>query len=163
MIDFETTGFPWHNGCEVVTLGYFSGNDVVITQRKTKDKIPFHKEISQILDGLHRPFYSYNTSFEKSVMKNVLGMDIRDGSLVDIMKPWKEKAEGKRLKWPKLDELISEPGDYFNDRKISGKDIPRLWGIYTKTGIESALTRIMEHCFSDMLREAILLLRYEQK
>lgn len=111
LIDFETTGFPWDDSCEIVTLGYFSGNNVVITQRKSKDKIPFYEEIAKILDGLLRPFYSYNTSFEKSVMKALLGMNIGSDSFVDIMEPWKMKATGKGMKWPKLDELISEPED----------------------------------------------------
>jgi hypothetical protein len=160
LIDFETTGFPWINGCEIVTLGYFSNNDIVITQRRTRTKHDYYVEISKILDSLPRPFFSYNTLFEGSVMRNLLNISVQPDLLVDIMKPWRRKAEAKGMKWPKLDELMSEPEDYFKDQKICGKDIPKMWSTYLKVGTESYLKRIMEHCLSDMLREAILLLRY---
>lgn len=165
LIDFETTGFPWdRNGDhEIVTLGYFSGNNVVITQRKTKDKLPYYVEISKIIAKLPRPFYAYNANFEKQMMQAELDMVLPEDGIIDIMKPWMDKAQSKGLKWPKLDELISEPEDYFKDRKVSGKDVPKFWRIYLKTGIESALLRIMEHCFSDILRESILMLRYQPR
>src|SRR5487761_1785516 len=90
LIDFETTGFPWDDQSdhEIVTLGYFHGNNVVITQRKTKDKQPFYIDIKRILDKLPRPFYSYNTSFETAVLATELDMHLPRSDFVDIMKPW---------------------------------------------------------------------------
>jgi len=163
LIDFETTGRPnIDKEHEVITLGYFHGNDVVIIQRKTKEHVAFYREIRGILQRLPKPFYSYNAEFEKSIMEMELNIKLRDYRLVDIMKPWRERANIDGLKWPKLDELISEPEDYFGKDKISGKDIPNLWKKYMTTGDINILKKIMEHSLSDILRETILLIRYQK-
>ena len=162
LIDFETTGRPRiDNEHEVITLGYFHGNEIVVIQRKTPEKIQFYAEIREILKGLPRPFYSYNSEFEMNIMTDELGMDVGPSDFVDIMRPWRTKAEKARLKWPKLDDLISEPEDYFKDNKISGKDVPGLWKAYLAGGTDVLLRMIMEHSLSDMLRETVLLIRYE--
>lgn len=162
LIDFETTGRPnIDKEHEVITLGYFHGNELVVIQRKSKEKDLFYDEIKRILRQLPKPFYSYNADFERSVMEGELGMEADPGDFVDIMRPWKNKAEKSGLKWPKLDELISEPEDYFKNNKISGKDIPGLWKAYLAGGTETLLRMIMEHSLSDLLRETILLVRYE--
>jgi uncharacterized protein YprB with RNaseH-like and TPR domain len=161
LIDFETTGIPWKDKeHEVITLGYFYGNKLVIIQRKTKEKGLFYREIKQILQKLPRPFYSYNSKFEKAVMEIELGLKVKDSDFIDLMRPWKEKADKIDIKWPTLDDLISEPEDYFNEEKISGKDVPGLWKTYLSGGTERLLKMIMEHCLSDILREMILLIRY---
>ena len=158
LIDFETTGRPKRDGeHEVVTLGYMEGNKISITQRKTKDKSQFYKEIKGILEGLSKPYFSYNADFEREIMETELRLSVKPQDFVDIMQPWKVKAERRGLKWPKLDELISEPEDYFKEHKISGKDVPSIWKAYLMTGDEKILKIIMEHCLSDILREAILL------
>ena len=163
LIDFETTGIPWRDKeHEVVTLGYFHGNKLVIVQRKSKEKSLFYREIREILERLPRPFYSYNSRFEKEIMEKELGLKVRESDFVDLMGPWKEKADFKGIKWPKLDDLISEPEDYFEESKISGKDVPGLWKAYLSGGTEKLLKMIMEHCLSDILREMILLIRYVQ-
>ena len=158
LIDFETTGRPKRDGeHEVVTLGYMEGNKISITQRKTKDKSQFYKETKNILEGLSKPYFSYNADFEREIMETELGLSVKPQDFVDIMQPWKVKADGRGFKWPKLDELISEPEDYFKEHKISGKDVPSIWKAYLTTGDEKILEIIMEHCLSDILREAILL------
>jgi len=161
LIDFETTGIPGKDReHEVITLGYFHGNKLVVIQRKTREKELFYREIRDILQKLPKPFYSYNSRFEKDIMEKELGLKVRDSDFVDLMRPWKEKANLKGIKWPKLDELISEPEDYFSEEKISGKDVPGLWKAYLAGGTERLLKMIMEHCLSDVLREMILLIRY---
>ena len=79
------------------------------------------------------------------------------------MKPWREKASRSGIKWPKLEELISEPEDNFRERKITGRDVPVLWKEYLETGSDNVLGRIMSHCLSDMLREIVLLVRYRPR
>lgn len=162
LIDFETTGRPRiDTEHEVITLGYFHGNEIVVIQRKSKGKIQFYSEVKDILKALPKPYYSYNSGFEMNVMSDELGMNVRPSDFVDIMKPWKTKAEKANLKWPKLDDLISEPEDYFKDNKISGKDVPGIWKAYLAGGTEILLGLIMEHSLSDLLRETVLLIRYE--
>jgi hypothetical protein len=36
-----------------------------------------------------------------------------------------DRARG--LKWPKLDELVSEPEEYFGEARVSGRDVPAIW------------------------------------
>jgi uncharacterized protein YprB with RNaseH-like and TPR domain len=162
VIDFETTGIPGKDkDHEAITLGYLHGSELVIIQRKTKEKALFYEELREMLQGLPRPFYAYNAKFERSMMEVELGVRVDDQAFVDLMHPWSQKADQHGLKWPKLDELMSEPGGYFKENKVSGKDIPGLWKAYIDTGDESKLQTIMQHCLSDVLRAAILLIRYQ--
>jgi uncharacterized protein YprB with RNaseH-like and TPR domain len=162
LIDFETTGRPRIDGeHEVVTLGFMEGNKVIITQRKRGVKPAFYKEVKHIMSKLPKPYFSYNAEFERSIISEELGLPASSGDFIDIMEPWKQKAHHHGLKWPKLDELIGEPEDYFKEHKIRGKDVPSIWRTYLETGNETLLTVIMEHCLSDILREAILLIRYQ--
>lgn len=161
LIDFETTGIPGvDSSCEVVTLGYLQGDTVTIIQRSAKGTEHFYGEVRRILDSSPRPFYSYNTQFERDIMQLELGMNVFESDFVDLMSPWKAKADEIGLKWPRLDELISEPEDYYGEGKITGRNVPELWSKYLSTGDQGILKHIMEHCFSDILREATLLLRY---
>lgn len=162
LIDFETTGRPGKDGeHEVITLGYMEGNKVIITQRKTKDTTQFYRETKSTVEALSKPYFSYNADFEREIMQRELGMSVKREEFVDVMGPWRTKADGRGLKWPKLDELISEPEDYFKEHKISGSDVPSIWKAYLITQDEKLLKIIMEHCLSDILREAILLIRYQ--
>jgi len=158
LIDFETTGrLGIDSEHEVITLGYFNQRNLVVVQRKTFQKEVFYVEMRNILKALPRPFYSYNADFERAVVTKELGIVANPAEFVDIMIPWKTKADRFRLKWPKLDELISEPEDYFKDNKISGTDVPGLWKEYLARGTEAPLRMIMKHNLSDLLREMILL------
>lgn len=161
LIDFETTGIPGiDSSCEVVTLGYLKGDTVTIIQRSAKDTEHFYRDVRRILDNSPRPFYSYNTQFERDIMQLELRMRVSETDFIDLMSPWKAKADEIRKKWPSLGELISEPEDYYGQGKITGRNVPELWGEYLSTSDQDILKRIMEHCFSDILREATLLLRY---
>jgi len=161
LIDFETTGIPGRTPThEVVTLGYIRGNTLEVIQRKSVDPKPFYEELRALLTSLSKPFYSYSSGFEREIMRTELGLDVGEGDLIDIMQPWKEKADDIGIKWPRLDELISEPNDYYLADKVSGKDVPRLWNGYLRTGAELYLTPIMEHCLSDILRETMLMVWY---
>lgn len=162
LIDLETTGLPRADRhCEVITLGYLHGEELVVIQRKTKEKELFYGDLRGMLGELPRPFYAYNARFERELLSLELGTKVEDEALVDLMEPWRRKAEQRQTKWPKLDELISEPEDYFEEDKVCGKDIPGLWKAYLDTGDEKHLKAIMGHCLSDVLRSAILLLRYQ--
>ena len=161
LIDFETTGVPRRDEeHEVITLGYFCNNSVVIIQRISPEKEPFYSHIRNILMNLPTPFYAYNAEFERNIMRIELGLNYGEDDFIDLMEPWRKKADRRRMKWPKLDDLISEPEDYFKEGKISGKDIPGLWKAYLHTKSEGILELIMNHCLSDILREIILILRY---
>ena len=164
LLDFETTGIPPHDReYEVITLGYFHKDKLVITQRKTRDKAPFYREVIATLKNLPTPYFAYNSDFERRVMEMELGLRTRSAGFVDLMQRWREKASIEGIKWPRLDELISEPEDYFKGLRVSGKDVPGLWKAYLAGGSENLLKMIMEHCLSDLLREMILLLRFFPK
>jgi hypothetical protein len=164
LIDFETSGrIDIDPSSEVITSGYLTQNQLVIIQRKSIEREDYYREITSVLSHLPRPFYAYNYLFEMNIMKKELGMDVKDSDFVDIMKPFKELAELKNMKWPKLDELVSEPEDYFGERKVSGKDVPELWAAYLKGGDELILEAIARHCLSDVLREMVLLVREIQQ
>ncbi len=163
LIDFETTGIPWREkDAEVITLGYFYSDQVTIIQRLSRSKAPFYEEITKIIEQLPRPFYAYNAEFEQQIIRFELGIEADDSDFVDIMLPWRSKAEYERIPWPKLDDLIGEPEDYFfsSGEKVRGSDIPRLWRAYLVSGSGVTLRKIMEHCVSDVLREIVLYGRY---
>lgn len=162
LIDFETTGIPKVTQThEVITLGYLERNNAVLIQRKTREKEPFYQSIRPIIERLPRPFYTYNSDFERDVISFELGMSVPSSDFVDLMGPWRAKAEEIYEKWPKLDELISEPEDYFRESKTTGAKIPTMWSWYLDgTAKEGILDLIIDHCLSDLLREAYLLLRY---
>jgi len=162
LIDFETTGLLKDKEHEIVCFGYVTSNKLVIIGRKTSDKRPFYEEITKIIKELPKPFYAYNANFEHEIMKHELGIQLKPSEVIDLQKPWKEKADQSGLKWPKLDELISEPENYFGEAVIHGKDCPGLWKGYISTGNENLLKMIMQHNLSDLLREFILLLLHPE-
>lgn len=162
LIDFETTGIPkLQDTHEIVTLGYMVEDKLVIIQRKTPDKQAFYADVRKVLRNLPRPFYSYNATFERDIISIELGLENNDTDFVDLMRPWKRKAAQYGKKWPRLDDLISEPEDYFEEGKISGAKVPELWMKYLSNMTNKGILKlIMDHCFSDVMREATLLLRY---
>ncbi len=162
LVDFETTGLSRDYGeYEIITLGYFEADQIVVIQRTCHDKAPFYEGIEKTIRGLSRPYYTYNSDFERELITSELGIHVEEEDFVDIMSPWREKAQQQGLKWPRLDELIGEPEDYFmGNHKICGRDIPGLWKTYLSTGSDLMLRMITEHCFSDILRETVLLGKY---
>jgi uncharacterized protein YprB with RNaseH-like and TPR domain/ribosomal protein S27AE len=156
LIDIETTGL--NEGVdEIITFGFISGNRLSVIQRKVKDKQPFYDEIKGVLDGLSRPFYAYNCEFEEKFFKEQLGIQLK---ATDLMAPWRKLAEHKAKKWPKLEELVSEPEMYFGVTRISAKDIPTLWNAFLSGGDEKLLEMIMKHNKADLLRGLYLLVQY---
>ncbi len=157
LIDIETTGTNSYTD-EILTFGFVSKNEVVIIQRKTKHKEAFYDEIRKLLHGLSEPFYAYNLQFEQKFLENQLGVKCNG---IDLFKPWQDRAEKKYgKKWPKLDDLISEPEFYYDEKRIRGEDVPKLWKKFLKGKKEKLLSLIMRHNQSDLLRELYLLIQY---
>lgn len=156
LIDIETTDTDEEIG-EIITLGFILRNELTIIQRRVKDKQPFYKEISSKVAAMPRPFYAYNSEFEEKFFRKHLGIRLTG---IDLMKPWKKLAEHRFMKWPKLDELISEPEIYFGVTRISSGDIPSLWNAFLSSGDEKILEMIMKHNKADILRELYLLVQY---
>jgi len=156
LIDIETTGLDEERD-EIITLGFISGNRLSVIQRKVKDKQPFYSEIKSTLSKISRPFYAYNCEFEEKFFRRQLGMQLKG---TDLMEPWKILAERRMIKWPKLDELVSEPEMYFRTTRISAGDIPSLWNAFLTSGDEKSLEMIMTHNKADLLRELYLLVQY---
>lgn len=75
-----------------MTLGYFCENKAVIIQRKSRDKRPFYNEIIPVIRELPRPFYAYNATFERDIMKREFGLGVTDDDFVDLMHGWRNKA-----------------------------------------------------------------------
>jgi len=156
LIDIETTGLE-ERVHEIITFGFVSGNRLSVIQRKVKDKQPFYDEIKDIFNKLSRPFYAYNCEFEEKFFKEQLGIQLE---ATDLMAPWRKLAERKTKKWPKLEELVSEPEMYFGVTRISAKDIPTLWNAFLSGGDEKLLEMIMKHNKADLLRGLYLLVQY---
>jgi DNA polymerase III epsilon subunit-like protein len=157
LIDIETTGIDPVND-EILTLGFVAKNNLVIIQRRTKSKDRFYQEISELLTTLSAPFYAYNLGFEQEFLENQLGVKCAG---TDLFKPWQDRAEKKYgIKWPKLDDLISEPEFYYDEKRIRGEDVPVLWKKFLKSKKEKFLALIMRHNQSDLLRELYLLIQY---
>jgi len=156
LIDIETTGLdPMKH--EIITVGSISGTRLSVIQRKVKDKKPFYKEVKSALRRLPRPFYAYNSEFEEGFLKAQLGMRLK---MKDLMKPWREMANHRAIKWPKLDELVSEPEMYFDTTRVSARDIPSLWDAYLSNRDEKLIELPLRHNRADLLRELYLLVQY---
>jgi len=71
-------------------------------------------------------------------------------------------AESQGPKWPKLDDLVSEPEMYLGIPRITGRECPILWKNFIQTKDRDLLTPIMEHNKSDILRTVFLLIKYPE-
>jgi uncharacterized protein YprB with RNaseH-like and TPR domain len=163
LIDIETTGLPKDKEHDIVSFGYITSNKLVVIGRRSKEKAPYYRELRELIRRLPKPLYAYNAlSFERLIIEGELGLQLPLNSWVDLMVPWRIKADTRGLKWPALDELISEPEKYFGEEQIRGKDCPGLWKAYLSTGSERMIELIMQHNLSDLLRETILLLLHPE-
>lgn len=157
LIDIETTGINSYTD-EILTFGFVAKNNLIILQRRTKHKERFYEEVTKVLRTLSEPFYAYNLQFEQKFLENQLRVTCTG---TDLFKPWQDRAEKKyRIKWPKLDDLISEPEFYYDEKRIRGEDVPILWQKFLKRKREKLLSLIMRHNQSDLLRELYLLIQY---
>mgnify|MGYP002154993440 CR=1 FL=1 len=86
-----------------------------------------------------------------------LGLKIKG---VDLFQPWKELTGRRGEKLPKLDELATEPEEYFKLERTKGSDIPLVWEEYCETRQTELLKKIIRHNQSDLLRELYLLIHY---
>jgi uncharacterized protein YprB with RNaseH-like and TPR domain len=157
LIDLETTGLNYSND-EILTAGVISGNTLRILQRKHKTKDTFNEDVRKLISSLPQPFFAFNSGFEEGFIRNQLGL--KNIKFVDLHAPWRKKAESMGKKWPKLDELITHPEQYFQEKAITGKDVPELWNKFNKTGNENHLDEIIRHNQIDLLREMMLLIHY---
>jgi uncharacterized protein YprB with RNaseH-like and TPR domain len=158
VIDIETTGLNPASD-EIVTLGFIEDNKLQIIQRTSRDKAEYYNELKEIVTSLKAPFYAYNGSFEKRFLHAQLGIE---KEFVDVFSPWRIIAESKGQKWPKLDDLVSEPEMYLGLPRITGRECPILWKNYLQTMDRDLLTPIMEHNKSDILRTLFLLIQYPE-
>jgi|TARA_B100000315_G_scaffold101382_1_gene93153 uncharacterized protein YprB with RNaseH-like and TPR domain len=158
VIDIETTGLNPASD-EIVTLGFIEDNKLQIIQRTSKDKAEYYKELKEVVTNLKAPFYAYNGSFEKRFLHAQLGIE---KDFVDVFLPWRIMAESKGQKWPKLDDLVSEPEMYLGIPRITGRECPILWKNFLKTKDQALLTPIMDHNKSDILRTLFLLIQYPE-
>jgi len=158
VIDIETTGLNPASD-EIVTLGFIEDNKLQIIQRTSKDKAEYYKELKEVVTNLKAPFYAYNGSFEKRFLHTQLGIE---KEVVDVFAPWRKMAESRGQKWPKLDDLVSEPEIYLDMPRITGRDCPILWKNFLQTKDRDLLTPIMEHNKSDILRTLFLLIQYPE-
>ena len=162
LLDLETSGLPQDREHEIVNVGYITSNKLVIFCRRCRSKTPYYSEIRRLIQHLPEPFYAFNAPFDEAIIREELGLVFPRSSFINLMKPWRIKAELTGLKWPSLSDLISEPEKYFAEPMIRGKDVPGLWKRYLSTGSEKMLELIMQHSLSDLLREATLLLLHPE-
>ena len=162
LMDFETTGLLKDKEHEIICFGYITRNELIILGRKIKEKEPFYSEIRGVIRKLPKPFYAYNVGFEKGIIEVELRINLKPNNFIDLQTPWRSRAGAKGLKWPRLDDLISESGEHLEGIQIGGKDIPGLWKAFLSGGSENLLKLIMQHNLSDLLRETMLLLLHPE-
>jgi len=70
-----------------------------------------------------------------------------------------KKVIWSRLKWPKLEELISMPHNYYKiEIESPGREIPEIWKKYKKSKDEKILLRVIYHNLYDLIRSSCLIL-----
>ena len=158
VIDIETTGLN-STIDEIVTFGFIEDNKLEIIQRTGEEKVSFYKELKEVVTNLKAPFYAYNGPFENRFIQDQLEISKK---VVDVFAPWRKMAASQGQKWPKLDDLVSEPEIYLGMPRITGRECPILWKNYLQTKDRDLLTPIMEHNKSDILRTLFLLIQYPE-
>lgn len=157
ILDIETTGMNSKKD-EIITLGVIEKSTLTIYQRRKEiDCSTFHRVLKEVINGLSKPLFAYKLQFEHDFIKQQLGVHINGN---DLMEKWGKKADEMNMKWPKLDELVSHPREYYENtnEKITGKHIPILWRKYLETGDKETLDRIVLHNERDLLKELFLLI-----
>lgn len=157
IIDLETTGLEPHKS-EIITFGYIVKNILKVIQRREATEYRFLEKMKQELSNLPYPIYAFNAEFESKFLKHKLGQEI---SLIDIRAPLAERANKLGLDFPSLDKLASVPREYFGEKPMYGRDAPKSWEIYLKTGQNSFLVPIVHHNIEDLLRALYILMHYK--
>ncbi len=153
IIDIETDG-----NSEIITFGYITENLLISILRTLKtDYNSFLKYIRMKLTLLKKPFYAYNIEFERRFLGH-------NDQWIDLMGIHKKLSKEKKLKFPKLRELV--PTSYLEYYKLSYLDIlnsevPSYWKFYLNTGDESLLEAIHRHNVIDLISELNLYINNE--
>lgn len=157
IIDIETTGMD-HEKDEIITFGMIERNELRVIQRKSKDPTAFYAYLSEnVLPRLPLPVYAYNSEFEKRFLSKQLGFE---AIFVDLMEPWRVKADEIEFKYPTLDELIPAPEAYIGERRTTAVDVVFLWRKYLREANVRDLTTIIRHNQIDLL-QAMAALMFE--
>lgn len=118
IIDIETIGGFQNNYFDSrrfanivpVIFGFITKDELTVYCAKKNDSIPMlHSKISELLEGLPRPFHAFNTHFETGSLYHQLGLEVKfDGELQKREREWKGDV---------VKELgIPQYNDPFNDR-----------------------------------------------
>lgn len=170
IIDIETTGLEPESD-DIIILGWIQKDELFVVQRAepipkslfgfraSAEKDKFHTALKKIIkDFLIKPIYAFNAEFEKDFIKSKLGIDL---NIIDVAKPWFEKAEKKGLPRPKLDSLVTIPKEYYH-KTLSSKQIPLVWAEFEK-GNKRRLWQIWEHNKDDLLQTLFLILHTSEE
>lgn len=151
IIDIETignfdTGFNDSRRCrqiQPVIFGFINNSGLSIYCAKKKESTKkLHEKISLTLDKLERPFYAYNSIFEKSVFFHSLNKKVMIERELNV-----ETYEAKRYAVSLL--KIPQYGDPFND---NGKLCMEAW-------LDGQLEKAIAHNRGDLLKERDILLK----
>ncbi len=153
VVDIETTGVEPATS-ELVTLGSLAGNQVKVLQRVDASEGEFCDLVRNELASLPRPFYAYNASFEATFLNAKLGENFE---WIDIMSPWRERAEREGWKWPSLDELAPVAREYYGERQTNWRGVWSAWQTYLTKGDKRALSLIVRHNMEDLIQALYLL------
>lgn len=77
---------------------------------------------------------------------------------MDILDPWKNKANELGIKAPKLDALVPGPEKYVGEKTTTGKDIVQIWKLYLESSNLDHLKLIIRHNQIDLLQELAALI-----
>ena len=91
ILDIETTGLDPEKD-EIITFGYIRENSVIIFQRAERETNKFYQALKAELKTIPQPIFAYFAEFEKAFLEK-LGFK---GIFVDILEPWKTKANDFR-------------------------------------------------------------------
>jgi uncharacterized protein YprB with RNaseH-like and TPR domain len=148
VLDIETTGLNPEKD-EIITFGYIREDSVIIFQRAERETSSFCQAIKAELKTIPQPIFAYYAEFEKGFLER-LGFK---GIFVDILDPWRIKADEFGIKWPKLDELVPGPEKYMGEKRTTGRDIVQMWHQYLDSGDLDILKSIVRHNQIDLLQE----------
>jgi len=153
VLDIETTGLDPKRD-EIITFGYIREDTEIILQRAERETSRFYQAIKEELKTIPQPIFAYYAEFEKAFLEK-FGFK---GIFVDILEPWKTKADELGIKAPKLDELVPGPEKCMGERRTIGEDIVKMWHRYLDSGDLDVLKSIVRHNQIDILQEFAALL-----
>jgi len=154
ILDIETTGTDPSRD-EIITLGFIRGEELCVIQRKGLNTEVFYDFIREVLHTLPQPIFAYNSKFEESFLRTILGFQ---GQFIDLMEPWRAKAEDVEVKYPTLDELLPGPEAYMGERRITSSEVVLLWRRYREDKDERKLASIIRHNQIDLLQSMAVLI-----